>query len=204
MVNYDQGQLLDILHEKVKGNGLISLSHQLIAARLNHASGAPLPQEVQEAMAAADSMIGGLVVPPIGDGSLDPDDTGPVTDMLDEYNNGEFPDGPVSCDELEDDEDDGELPPCEGEPLSCSDLNGDGLVDACDLLLLLGAWGPCNGSCPADCDGNGAVGANDLLVLLVNWTGGAPAGILACIDQFNPDGELEALIACVEPFCNCE
>ncbi len=97
-----------------------------------------------------------------------------------------------------------ELPPCEGEPLSCSDLNGDGVVDACDLILLLAAWGPCNGSCPADCDGSGAVGTSDLLVLLGSWTGGAPAGIWACIAQFNPDGELEALIACVEPFCNCQ
>ena len=37
-----------------------------------------------------------------------------------------------------------ELPPCEGEPLSCSDLNGDGEVDACDLILLLAAWASCS------------------------------------------------------------
>ena len=58
-----------------------------------------------------------------------------------------------------------------GIPDSCEaqgDLNGDGLVGAFDLILLLVAWGPCEG-CPADLDANGAVGASDLLILLANW-----------------------------------
>ena len=29
------------------------------------------------------------------------------------------------------------------------DINGDGTVDVADLLILLSAWGPCTGPCPA-------------------------------------------------------
>jgi hypothetical protein len=50
------------------------------------------------------------------------------------------------------------------------DVDGDGVVDISDLLLLLGAWGECTGECPADFDGNGAVDTDDLLVLLANWS----------------------------------
>ncbi len=52
--------------------------------------------------------------------------------------------------------------PCPGE------LTGDGVIDAADLAVLLGAWGPCPG-CNADFDGNGAVGGPDLAVLLGAW-----------------------------------
>ena len=48
------------------------------------------------------------------------------------------------------------------------DLDGDGTVGVADLLLLLGAWGPCDG-CPEDLDGDGQVGVGDLLILLANW-----------------------------------
>jgi len=75
-----------------------------------------------------------------------------------------------------------------------SDLDGDGLVDASDLLVMLGAWGTCerpadldglgegtgardevNGAfgtlpdCPADLDDDGLVGASDLVILLAEW-----------------------------------
>lgn len=50
------------------------------------------------------------------------------------------------------------------------DVNGDGIVNTEDLLLLLGAWGP-NPGHPADFDGDGVVGTSDLLILLGNWTG---------------------------------
>jgi hypothetical protein len=50
------------------------------------------------------------------------------------------------------------------------DVDGDGDVDFDDLLLLLGAWGPCEGDCPADFDGDGDVGFEDLLALLSNWS----------------------------------
>ena len=46
-----------------------------------------------------------------------------------------------------------------------ADLDGNGIVGAADLAILLGSWGPCEG-CPADLDGDGAVGAADLAILL--------------------------------------
>ena len=51
------------------------------------------------------------------------------------------------------------------------DIDGDGVVGASDLLLLLANWGPCGDckDCPADLDGNCTVGASDLLILLANW-----------------------------------
>jgi len=51
------------------------------------------------------------------------------------------------------------------------DLNGDGVVDVSDLLILLGAWGPCDDgeSCAADLNGDGSVDVSDLLILLGNW-----------------------------------
>lgn len=54
---------------------------------------------------------------------------------------------------------------------SPADVDGDGLVGITDLLLLLGAWGPCPpaGECPGDLDCDGLVGINDFLVLLASW-----------------------------------
>lgn len=51
------------------------------------------------------------------------------------------------------------------------DINGDGVVNSVDLLILLANWGPCKNcdDCPADLDGNCTVGASDLLILLANW-----------------------------------
>ena len=50
-----------------------------------------------------------------------------------------------------------------------ADVNGDGMVDAGDLLDLLGAWGPCPAPCPEDLFATGIVDAADLLALLANW-----------------------------------
>ncbi len=53
------------------------------------------------------------------------------------------------------------------------DVDGDGLVGVGDLLILLGAWGPCPQcppSCPADFDGDCQVAVTDLLILLANWS----------------------------------
>ncbi|MCH8260231.1 MAG: hypothetical protein IIC46_08485, partial [Planctomycetes bacterium] len=69
---------------------------------------------------------------------------------------------------------------------TCDDTNGNGIPDECecpgdldnsgdvgvkDLLVLLGAWGPCpkKGNCPADFDDSGDVGVKDLLILLGAW-----------------------------------
>lgn len=56
-------------------------------------------------------------------------------------------------------------------PISPGDIDHDGDVDVTDLLLLLGAWGPCAdcGDCLADLDDDCAVGVTDLLILLGNW-----------------------------------
>lgn len=55
------------------------------------------------------------------------------------------------------------------EACSCpADLNGDGTVNASDLALLLGAWGPNIGH-PADLNNDGAVGPADLALLLGSW-----------------------------------
>jgi hypothetical protein len=48
------------------------------------------------------------------------------------------------------------------------DLNGDGIVDGGDLLILLSAWGP-NPGHPADLNGDGTVDGGDLLILLSAW-----------------------------------
>lgn len=57
------------------------------------------------------------------------------------------------------------------QPQTPGDLNGDGVVDVSDLLILLAAWGPCprSGDCTADINGDGSVDVSDLLILLANW-----------------------------------
>ncbi len=92
-VTYDQQQLLAILNQAVQGNGLVSLAHQLIAAKLNNFNGADL----SGAIADADALIGALVVPPVGGGWLDPSVTSSLTQALDDYNNGVT--GPGHCGE---------------------------------------------------------------------------------------------------------
>lgn len=52
-------------------------------------------------------------------------------------------------------------------PQPCpADLDGNGVINAADLTILLGAWGT-SGS--ADISGNGSVGAEDLALLLGAW-----------------------------------
>jgi len=49
-----------------------------------------------------------------------------------------------------------------------ADLNGDGVVDFADLLVMLSVWGACEG-CPEDLNGDGFVDFADLLELLSAW-----------------------------------
>ena len=49
------------------------------------------------------------------------------------------------------------------------DFDGDGAVTGRDLGMLLGAWGPANGS-PCDLDGDGSVDGRDLGILLANFS----------------------------------
>ena len=86
-VTYTQEQLLSILHQPVRGNGLVLLAHQLIAAKLNVANGAD-SSCIQQTIADADALIGDLVVPPVGNGYLAPRDVSALADVLEDYNEG--------------------------------------------------------------------------------------------------------------------
>lgn len=95
-VSYTAEELLAIFGQPVAGNGLVSLAHQLIAAKLNIANGAD-PTDAAGDIAAADALIGGLVVPPVGSGFLAPSDTSALVDALSDYNEGLT--GPGHCDD---------------------------------------------------------------------------------------------------------
>ena len=59
------------------------------------------------------------------------------------------------------------------EPVAQGDVDGDGVVGIIDLLVVLGAWGPCPSppaECPADVDGDDTVGITDFLIVLANWS----------------------------------
>jgi len=94
--SYTASQLLTILGQAVQGNGLVSLAHQLIAAKLNVANGTNA-SAVASTITASDVLIGGLSVPPIGAGWIAPNLTGPYTTVLDNYNSGLI--GPGHCPE---------------------------------------------------------------------------------------------------------
>lgn len=94
-VTYTQSELLQILGTAAAGNGLISLAHQLIAAKLNIAQGAATTTDIDDCVSTADGLIGGLVVPPIGSGFLSPGATAATTQCLDDFNNGIT--GPGHC-----------------------------------------------------------------------------------------------------------
>lgn len=59
----------------------------------------------------------------------------------------------------------------ESKPALPGDLNGDGVIDVADLLILLSAWGDCSPGepCDADLNGDGIVNVVDMLILLGNW-----------------------------------
>jgi len=97
-VNYTKAQLISILNTPPKGNGLISLAHQLIAANLNILNGAD-PTAISATITAANTLIGALVVPPVGSGSLAPSAVSALIQALEQYNEGVT--GPGHCDELE-------------------------------------------------------------------------------------------------------
>lgn len=93
-VTYQAAELMAILDNPAQGNGLVILTHQLIAAKLNIANGAD-PSEVQQTIVDADAMVAGLVIPPIGNGYLPASQTSALTETLTEYNEGTI--GPGHC-----------------------------------------------------------------------------------------------------------
>jgi hypothetical protein len=93
-VTYQAAELMAILDNPARGNGLVILAHQLIAAKLNIANGAD-PAAVQQTVGDADNMIGALVIPPLGNGYLPPGQTGDLNETLTEYNEGII--GPGHC-----------------------------------------------------------------------------------------------------------
>jgi hypothetical protein len=93
-VTYQAAELMAILDTPAQGNGLVILAHQLIAAKLNIANGAD-PSAVQQTITDADAIIATLVIPPIGNGYLPPDQTTNLTETLTEYNEGTI--GPGHC-----------------------------------------------------------------------------------------------------------
>jgi hypothetical protein len=99
-LSYDKDQLLSILKQRVRGNGLVALAHQLIAAKLNQAAGAVVPDDVKAAIEAADELIGWLRIPPFGDGWLHPSRTSEWIAILDDFNEGNYPceGGPIPGD----------------------------------------------------------------------------------------------------------
>jgi hypothetical protein len=99
-VNYTQLQLQSILDTAPKGNGLITLAHQLIAAKLNIANGAN-GSSIVSTIVAADALIGSKVVPPVGNGFLDPSAVSALVDALDDFNSGIT--GPGHCGDSETD-----------------------------------------------------------------------------------------------------
>jgi hypothetical protein len=86
-VNYTKAQLLQILNQAANGNKLVILAHQLIAAKLNLASGAS-PAAVATTIANADAIIGNKVCPPIGAGALTNNPATSYANLLDDFNNG--------------------------------------------------------------------------------------------------------------------
>jgi hypothetical protein len=98
---YTKSELLAIFHTPPAGNGLLALAHQLIAAKLNLAAGAS-GGGIDQVIADADALIGALVIPPKGDGSLSSDKTSELTGKLDAFNQGQV--GPGHCG-------DGAMPP---------------------------------------------------------------------------------------------
>jgi hypothetical protein len=92
---YSDLELLSIFNKPGAGNGLITLAHQLIAAKLNVANGAN-DSAIADTIAAADALIGARIVPPIGTGSLSNGSTSSLIAALTSYNEGAT--GPGHCD----------------------------------------------------------------------------------------------------------
>lgn len=90
-ISYTQSDLLTIFGTPARGNGLISLAHQVIAAKINILAGAD-PGPISATLAAAEALISSSCglnpIPSIGSCSIHPSGTSAYTEALDDYNNG--------------------------------------------------------------------------------------------------------------------
>ena len=84
---YNRQQLQSILENPVRTNGLVLLAKQEIAAKLNIAIGAD-GSCIAQTLAAADALIDGLVIPPVGNGFLRVRDVTFYMSTLARYNAG--------------------------------------------------------------------------------------------------------------------
>ena len=65
------------------------------------------------------------------------------------------------------------------------DINGDGVVNALDLSILLADWNQIGANLPADLNGDGSINTSDLSILLTHYGSVAPAGLAAIHVQGN-------------------
>jgi parallel beta helix pectate lyase-like protein/polymorphic membrane protein len=86
-ITYSQQELLSILHQSIHRNGLVIVAHQEIAAKLNIANGAD-GSCIAQTLADLNSLIGDLVIPPVGNGYLAPQEVLVFLETLDDYNEG--------------------------------------------------------------------------------------------------------------------
>jgi hypothetical protein len=94
---YTKAELIAMMKAPTKGNGIMSLVQQLIAAKLNVLSGAD-PSSISAAISAADTLIdnaGGKIVPPFTSPFLAPAVTSALNDELTDFNEGTT--GPGHC-----------------------------------------------------------------------------------------------------------
>jgi cysteine-rich repeat protein len=163
-IDYTKDELLAIFNTPVKGNGLIQLAHQLIAAKLNVANGGD--SSISDEIAAADALIGNLVV------GIDTLPTGnALVGQLDTYNNNADCAGPACGDgNIDDGEqcDDGNTSNGDGCSSTCQNEEkvpccGDGVMDAgeqCDDGNTVDGDG-CSSTCQleekAPCCGDGVI-----------------------------------------------
>jgi len=95
---YNKAELDSILQNNaIRGNGLLSLAHQLITAELNIYYGAQVTPQVAQTILQAQALIGNLVIPPVGNGTLSTSSTSSLESILDTFNNGNSVGGPSHC-----------------------------------------------------------------------------------------------------------
>lgn len=97
---YSQQTTQQVLETPAGGSGYYILAAQFIAARLNKATGAYVPSGVNDVLVASDKWFNDPVhVPSFCDAKGSCGDQKAWGKILDDYNNGIYPDGPGHCDE---------------------------------------------------------------------------------------------------------